>query len=125
MRAEVERAGAGKASLSEHSVLYALVDTESDVTLLPLAIAHVLEVSLYDAAGIEMDSAGGSAFAAFPSRSPVQYTLEQRGHCPLQREGVAYFSVQEPVVLLGHQECLEKFGLFFDGPRRRLRLDKP
>jgi hypothetical protein len=36
--------------------------------------------------------------------------------------GTVYFTETEPLVLLGHHECLEKFDMTFHGPERLLSL---
>jgi len=44
----------------------ALVDTGSDLTLLPLAIAHTLEIELDDSKNRKIDAAGGGVFEVMP-----------------------------------------------------------
>jgi hypothetical protein len=98
----------------------ALVDTGSDLTILPLAIAHQLEIELDDSKKVTMDCAGGGRFTALPSRKPVGCTIERKGYRPIHWKGVVFFAEDEPVVLLGHHQCLEKFDLLFEGPERKL-----
>jgi hypothetical protein len=100
----------------------ALVDTGSDITLLPLEIAHVLEVELDDMETIVIEGAGGGRFKAMPSRKKINYTIERKGYRPISWEGIAYFAENEEVILLGHHQCLEKFDLTFQGPERKLGL---
>lgn len=103
-------------------VPHALVDTGADLTVLPLDVAHALEIELDDTEGVEMGSAGGGKFIALPSQKPIQFAVEQKGHRPLEWEGIVYFAPREPVVLLGHRPCLEHLSLLFDGPKRKLRV---
>lgn len=103
-------------------VPHALVDTGADVTVLPMDIAHYLEVELDDTEGIEAGSAGGGKFVALPSRRPLHFRIEQQGHRPIIWDGIVYFAPREPVVLLGHRHCLEKLNLLFDGPRKILHI---
>ena len=100
----------------------ALVDTGSDLTILPLAIAHHLHIELDDSKKVIIDCAGGGRFTALPSQKNVHYSIEQKGFRSIKWKGIAYFAEQEPVVLLGHHECLEKFDLTFHGPERKLSI---
>ena len=101
---------------------HALVDTGSDITILPLYIAHLLEIELDDEKRIELDSAGGGSFSALPSLRQIGFCIERKGFRPIQWEGTAYFAEHEPVILLGHHDCLEKFDVTFHGPERKLSL---
>jgi hypothetical protein len=104
-------------------VPHALVDTGADMSILPLDIAHYLEIELDDTEGIDIGSAGGGRFVALPSCEPVQLSIEQKGHRPLEWKVILYFAPREPVVLLGHQHCLDRLRLLFDGPRKMLRVE--
>lgn len=100
----------------------ALVDTGSDFTILPLDVAHDLEIELDDSKILSMDAAGGGVFEALPSQKPVGYTIETDKFRPIRWEGIIYFAENEPVTLLGHYQCLEKFDLTFYGPERKLSI---
>jgi hypothetical protein len=100
----------------------ALVDTGSDLTILPLDIAHILDVELDDAKKIILDCAGGGRFTALPSQKEIRYAIECAGYRPITWNGIIHFAEDEPVVLLGHHECLEKFDLTFQGPERKLGI---
>lgn len=101
----------------------ALVDTGSDFTILPLEIAHYLEIELDDSKTIKLDSAGGGIFTALPSQKEVLYTIPaKKGYRPITWSGVIYFTEEEKIVLLGHRQCLEKFDLTFYGPERKLAI---
>lgn len=106
-------------------VPHALVDTGADISVLPLEIAHYLEIEPDDTEGIETGSAGGGRFLALPSRRPVRIAVEKKGFRPIEWDGVVYFAPREPIVLLGHRHCLEHLRLLFDGPRKILRVEKP
>lgn len=103
---------------------HALVDTGADMTLLPMAIAHLLRIELDDSRTIRLGSAGGGVFTALPSRRKIGFAIEQKGHRPLVWQGTAFFSSDQPVVLLGHFKCLEHFHLLFSGPERKLRVQR-
>jgi hypothetical protein len=98
----------------------ALVDTGADFTLLPLAIADLLGIEVEAAGGVPISSAGGGVFTARPSKHKVRYTIEKPGFRPISSEGRVYFPKDEPVVLLGHEQCLEYFDPTFMGPEKKL-----
>lgn len=100
----------------------ALVDTGSDLTIFPIDIAHYLHIELDDSEKVIIDCAGGGRFTALPSQQTVHYSIEKKGFHPIKWKGIVYFAEQEPVVLLGHHECLEKFDLTFHGPERKLSI---
>jgi hypothetical protein len=101
---------------------YALVDTGSDVSVLPIAIARELGVPLDDTDGIVVGGASGESFTAYPSHKPVRYTIMAEGYRPVSWEGTIYFANEGPAILLGHHQCLERFDLTFHGPERTLSV---
>lgn len=101
---------------------HALVDTGSDLTILPLEIAHLLEIELDDSERTVVSSAGGGQFTAMPCRRPIGFSIERAGFRAIRWEGIAYFAENEPIILLGHQGCLEKFDLTFRGPEKVLQV---
>ena len=100
----------------------ALVDTGSDITILPLEVAHLLRIQLDDSATLRLSSAGGGIFVALPSRNKVEYTIEKKGFRPIHWEGTVYFAEDEPIILLGHLQCLEYFDVTFYGPEKKVSL---
>ena len=98
----------------------ALVDTGADFTILPLEIAHVLEIELDDEEPARIACAGGGMFVALPSRKQLTFIIEQSGYRPIQWKGIAYFTEDEPLCLLGHYQCLDRFDLTFHGPEKTL-----
>ena len=101
---------------------HALVDTGSDFTLLPREVAHILQVELDDTKGVKLGSAGGGSFLALPSRKKIRHTIERNGYRPIRWDGIVYFAAEEPVVLLGHYQCLEYFEITFRGPEKRMSI---
>ncbi|MDD5056095.1 MAG: hypothetical protein PHZ00_07580 [Candidatus Peribacteraceae bacterium] len=100
----------------------ALVDTGSDLTILPLQVAHYLRIELDDVKKVTIDCAGGGRFIALPSQHQVGYMIDAPGYRPIRWKGIVYFAENEPVVLLGYHQCLEKFDLTFRGPERKLGI---
>lgn len=97
----------------------ALVDTGSDLTLLPLAIAHALEVELDDSKRRRIEAAGGSVFLVMPSQKTIGFTIRPpRGYRPISWKGTPFFSPDVESILLGHQAALEKFDITFQGPNK-------
>ncbi len=100
----------------------ALVDTGADMTILPLEMAHALEIELDDSKSVVLGHAGGGSFIALPSQRKIGYAVELKGHRPLCWQGIAYFAAEQPMALLGHYQCLDKFDLLFRGKDRVLKL---
>lgn len=69
-----------------------------------------------------MSAAGGGSFVVLPSQKKIGYTIEYKGYRPIHWEGIVYFAEDEPMILLGHHQCLEKFDLTFHGPERKLEI---
>ena len=99
---------------------HALVDTGSDLTILPLQIAHFLEIELDDSKRLTIDGAGGGRFLVQPSQKSIQYSIDRKGFRSIAWTGIVYFAEDEPIILLGHHQCLEKFDLNFQGPEKKL-----
>jgi len=101
----------------------ALVDTGSDFTILPLEIAHFLKIELDDSKVLIIDGAGGNTFKVMPSRNKVEYVIEaKKGYRSIKWQGTIYFTETEPIILLGHYECLNRFDMTFCGPRKLLQI---
>ena len=56
----------------------ALVDTGSDLTILPLQVAHYLQIELDDTKKVTIDCAGGGRFIALPSQRQIGYSIDFR-----------------------------------------------
>jgi hypothetical protein len=101
----------------------ALVDTGSDLTLLPLAIAHALEIELDDSQVRRIEAAGGSIFVAMPSQNPVGFTIRApRGYRNVSWKGTPFFSADIGTILLGHEAALQNFDIAFYGPDKRFSI---
>lgn len=100
----------------------ALVDTGADMTILPLDIAHFLEVDLDDSKTLIMNAAGGGVFKVTPSQKKITYTVSRAGYRSISWKGIVYFADNEPIVLLGHYQCLDQFDLLFQGPEKTLGI---
>jgi hypothetical protein len=102
---------------------HALVDTGADITLLPMEMRQWIGVELDEGAAIQIGSAGGGGFMAVPSATKVQYAIEKPGFRTLQWKGTVFFAPRQPVVLLGHYQCLDQLNLTFKGKKRKLNVE--
>lgn len=107
-------------STKKFPVGHALVDTGADITLLPMEMREWIGVDLDEGAAIQIGSAGGGGFTAVPSAKKVQYSIEKPGFRALRWKGTVFFAPRQPVVLLGHYQCLDQLDLTFKGKARTL-----
>jgi hypothetical protein len=107
----------------EFPVGHALVDTGADITLLPMEMREWIGVDLNDGAAIQIGSAGGGGFMAIPSAKKVQYSIEKPGFRALRWKGTVFFAPRQPLVLLGHYQCLDQLNLTFKGKERTLAVE--
>jgi hypothetical protein len=99
-----------------------LVDTGAEITILPLKIAHVLDIQLDDSKPLRLASAGGGMFVALPSSKKIELSMNKEGCKSIIWKSTVYFSESETLALLGHYQCLEYFKVTFHGPERRLSI---
>ena len=101
----------------------ALVDTGATHTILPLEIATELDISVDLEDRLESQVAGGGLCFIYPSPVPIGYLLrDSAGHSEYQWHGQVFFAPGQPLVLLGHHQCLEKFDLTFKGPEKTVEM---
>jgi predicted aspartyl protease len=99
---------------------HALIDTGADITLLPMEMRKWIGVDLDERVAIQIGSAGGGGFTAIPSAKKVVYAIEKPGYRTLRWKGTVFFAPRQPIVLLGHYQCLEYLHLTFNGKHRKL-----
>jgi predicted aspartyl protease len=102
----------------------ALVDTGADMTLLPMEMRKYLGVGLDESKAIELGSAGGGGFMAIPSAEPIGYCIEKKGFRPIRWKGTVFFAPRQPIVLLGHHQCLDQLVVSVNGKTRKLTITK-
>ena len=102
---------------------HALVDTGADITILPMEMREWIGVDLDEGAAIQIGSAGGGGFLAVPSAKKVKYSIEKPGFRALRWKGTVFFAPRQPVVLLGHYQCLDQLDLIFKGKERTLVVE--
>ena len=86
----------------EFRVGHALVDTGSDFTILPLEVAHQLEIELDDSKEVLVDGAGGGRFKVIPSRNKIGCIIELEKYRSIRWKATVYFAETEPIILLSH-----------------------
>ena len=102
----------------------ALVDTGADMTLLPMETRKYIGVGLDESKAIELGSAGGGGFTAIPSSEPIWYCIDKKGFRPIRWKGTVFFAPRQPVVLLGHYQCLDQLSICLNGKTRRLSITR-
>ncbi len=102
----------------------ALIDTGADMTLLPMEMRKYLDVELDETKAINLGSAGGGGFTAIPSAEPIWYCIEKKGFRPIRWQGTVFFSPRQPIVLLGHFQCLDQLNLSLKGKKKKIIIEK-
>jgi hypothetical protein len=103
---------------------HALVDTGADMTLLPMDMRKYIGVDLDESRSITIGSAGGGGFVAIPSKEKIKFKIEKKGYRPIEWQGTVFFAPRQPLVLLGHHQCLEQLNIRFRGKERTISVEK-
>lgn len=111
-------------SINGFPIGHALVDTGADVTILPMEVNDVLNMELNWDKAIKLVGAGGDQFQAVPTAKKLMYCIEHAGFRPITWAGTAFFSVEQPTILLGQYQCLSELKLTLDAPRRKIRVEQ-
>lgn len=102
---------------------HSLADTGSDLTILPMSVAHELEIELDDTETRRIESAGGGVFKVMPSRKPITFTVRvTKGFRPITWSAIPFFTYEEQIPLLGNKGVLEHFDVTFFGPEKKLSV---
>lgn len=110
-------------SLNGFPIGQAMIDTGADVTILPMELYQVLGVDLDPRKAIEMCSAGGGRFKAVPSSEKITYSIDHSGFRPIIWKGTVFFASEQPIVLLGHYQCLAELKIILDGKRKMISVE--
>ena len=111
-------------SLNGFPLGQAMIDTGADVTILPMELHNVLRVNLDAEHAMRMCSAGGGVFKAVPSATKITYSIDHSGFRSIQWKGTVFFASEQPIILLGHFECLSKLKITLDGKRRKVCIEQ-
>lgn len=102
---------------------YALVDSGSDYTILPISVAGILKLKLSDQPQYYIQGAGGNKFKIYKSPIEVGGTIQKRGFRSLKWESYIYFSEgDDSTLLLGQKGFFEHFEVRLDGPNREIEI---
>ena len=102
----------------------ALIDSGADVTLLPMDIRKYLGVELDESRSINIGSAGGGGFIAIPSKEKITFTIEKKGFRSIEWQGTPFFAPRQPVILLGHYQCLDQLDICIKGRKKIISIEK-
>lgn len=105
-------------------VIDALVDTGADQTLLPLAFATQFGFKFDPQKdGERWSGAGGGKFRVFLAKEPIQFYVEQEGFRTIKWSGLVSFTLEQPIILLGHKGCLEYLDITCRGKQKILEVN--
>jgi hypothetical protein len=99
--------------------VHALADTGADETILPMAFAAEFGFTFdLEADRVAYQGAGGNGFIVYPSPELIEHCISGPGFRPIRWKGRVSFTLDQPTILLGHRDCLERFNLTFKGKER-------
>ena len=101
---------------------YALVDSGSDYSILPIEIAGKLNLKLADQPQYNIQGAGGSSFTIYKSQLKVEHTLQKRGFRDIKWSSFVYFDESGTTLLLGQKGFLDRFQINLNGPQKGIEI---
>lgn len=103
---------------------YALIDSGSDYTVLPIEIAGKLGLELSHYLKYNIEGAGGNSFAIYRSPVEIECLLQQRGSKTIRWLSHVYFAESGTTLLLGQKGFLDQFQVKLNGPKREIQILK-
>jgi predicted aspartyl protease len=103
---------------------YALIDSGSDYTILPIEVAGLFNFSLTDQPRYTIGSAGGSSFTVYRSPEELNYVLKKRGFRDIQGKSLVYYAESCPTTLIGQSGILNNLNVRLDGNKRIIEIKK-
>ncbi len=101
----------------------ALVDTGADETLLPLSMAVEMGFKFdLDEDKTLREGAGGKQFVVYKSPVKIDCILESQGFRPFIWQSSVFFTLEQPTILIGRNNFLDKFTVTFRGKEKILEL---
>lgn len=101
----------------------ALVDTGADETLLPLSMANDMGFDFdLEKDKVMWDGAGGQQFPAYKSPEEIEFILESSGFRPCRWTSHVFFTLEQPTILIGRRNFLDRFVVTFRGKEKVLEL---
>lgn len=101
---------------------YALIDSGSDYTVLPIEIAGKLGLQLSHHLKYYIEGAGGNDFAIYRSSAEIEYVLQQRGSKAIRWLSHVYFAESGTTLLLGQKGFLDRFQVKLNGSKREIQI---
>lgn len=101
---------------------YALVDSGSDYTILPIEVAGILNLKLSTNRQFNLQAAGGNMFRIYKSPEKVEQAIEKKGFRPRKFSSYVYFAESGSVILLGQKGFLDQLNVKLKGSERELEI---
>jgi len=102
----------------------ALVDTGADETLLPLSMANEMGFDFdLDKDRTMCGGAGGKQFPIYKSPEQIEFILESPGFRPYSWKSNVFFTLEQPTILIGRKNFLDRFVVKLDGKNRILEIN--
>jgi len=102
---------------------YALVDSGSDYTILPIEIASKLNIKLSSKNLYTIEGAGGSTFNIYQSPLEIEHILHQKGFRDIKLSSKIFFAESGSTLLLGQKGFLEKIKTNLKGNQKEIEIN--
>lgn len=101
---------------------YALIDSGSDYTILPIEIAARFNFNLANQPQHLMQAAGGQTFTMYKSPLKVEHLIRKNGFRDFKWQAYVYFAESSQTTLLGFKSFLENFEIKLDGKNKEVKI---
>ncbi len=101
---------------------YALVDSGSDYTILPIEIAGKFNFKLSDQLQYHVQGAGGNSFKIYRSPVALMHILEKEGFRDIKWSSHVYFAVGCTALLLGQKGFLDQLQVRLNGHKKEIEI---
>jgi len=101
---------------------YALIDSGSDYTILPIEIAGKLNIKLSSKNSYEIEGAGGTIFRIYRSPSEIEYIIYQKGFRKIKNKAHVFFAESGNTLLLGQKGFLDKISIRLNSMRKEIEI---
>ncbi|MFA5854743.1 MAG: hypothetical protein WC846_00410 [Candidatus Gracilibacteria bacterium] len=101
---------------------FALIDSGSDYTILPIQIAGIFNLKLDDQPNYTVQGAGGNSFKIYKSPIEIECLLQNRAFRDIKWSSHVYFSESETALLLGQKGCLDKLKVKLNGQGKEVEI---
>lgn len=101
---------------------YALIDSGSDYTILPIEIAGKLSLRLDNHLRFSILAAGGHSFTIYKSSIEIEYIIKKKGFREIKWKSNVFFAESGSTILLGQNGFLDKFKITLNGKNREVEI---